>query len=204
MIRETPDWNMPTLAYANSGGGWRSAFTGVSGIRAFDEKVPGTTEQKTGGLLQSMTYWAGLSGGSWPVSSYVFHNYASIDDVVASWQVNINRFTATNTTEYSGTGETYFEQIAPKFKAGFNLSASDYLGRAFAYEFIQGPQGGLNWTWSSITGLSNFQNFSGPMPFLQSSSLNSSSLVEEGLYAAYENNTIVGVHLELRDNTDGG
>lgn len=46
---------MPVLAYANSGGGWRSAFTGVGGIRAFDAALPDAIEQRTGGILQSLT-----------------------------------------------------------------------------------------------------------------------------------------------------
>lgn len=186
-ITEDSDWNMPTLAFANSGGGWRSAFTGVGGIRAFDGLTPGAVEQKTGGLLQSLTYYAGLSGGSWTPSSYVFHNYPSIDDLVTKWQVDINRFTATTDSEEAVTWQTYFDQITPKFEAGFNVSTADLLGRGFAYEYIPGPNGGMNVTWSSITSLSNFADFLGPMPFLQASSLTKSSFIEEGLYAAREN-----------------
>lgn len=51
---------MPKIALANSGGAWRAAFTGLSGPQAFDEKFPEAVEQKNGGLLQSMTYYAGL------------------------------------------------------------------------------------------------------------------------------------------------
>lgn len=192
-IRSDPAQNMPTLGFANSGGGARAAFSGIGGLRAFDSQLPAAIHQKTGGLLQSLTYYAGLSGGSWPPSSYAFHNYPAIDDLVATWHVEINHFGATNDSEYAATSETYFEQIYPKAAAGFNVSVVDYLGRGFAYQLLPGQQGGLNLTWSSITELSNFKNYSGPMPILQSNSLDKSSLVEEGLYAPLENSTIVCV-----------
>ncbi|KAK5047684.1 hypothetical protein LTR84_006349 [Exophiala bonariae] len=182
--------NMPTLGFANSGGGSRAAFSGIGGLRTFDSQLSAAVRQKTGGLLQSLTYYAGLSGGAWPPSSYAFHNYPAIDDLVAKWHVEINRFTATNDSEYAATSKTYFEEIYPKFEAGFNVSASDFFGRGFGYWMLPGEQGGLNLTWSSITELSKFKNYSGPFPILQANSLNKSSLVEEGLYAPLETSDI--------------
>lgn len=187
--------NMPTIGFANSGGGFRAAFTGVGGLRAFDNQLPAAVHAKTGGLLQSLTYFAGLSGGSWSPSSYAFHNYPAIDDLVKTWHVEIARFSATNDSEYAASPQTYFEQIYSKAEAGFNVSVADYLGRGFGYQFLPGENGGLNLTWSSITELSKFKNFSGPMPILQTSSLNQSSLVEEGLYAPLENATVVSLTL---------
>lgn len=185
--------NMPTLGFANSGGGSRAAFSGIGGLRAFDSQLSAAVHQKTGGLLQSLTYYAGLSGGAWPPSSYAFHNYPAIDDLVAMWHVEINRFTSTNDSEYAATTKTYFEEIYPKFEAGFNVSVSDFFGRAFGYQLLPGDHGGLNLTWSSITELSKFKNHSGPLPILQTNSLNKSSLVEEGLFAPLETSDIVGL-----------
>lgn len=182
---------MPTLGFANSGGGWRAALTGIGGLRAFDDQLPAAVHQKTGGLLQSLTYFAGLSGGAWPPSSYALHNYPAIDDLVTTWHIEVNRFAATNDSEFAAMPATYFKEIYPKAEAGFNVSVSDFLGRGFGYQFLPGKYGGLNLTWSSIAELSKFKNHSGPMPILQTSSLNKSSLVEEGLYAPLENATIV-------------
>lgn len=81
-IQACPEVNMPTIGMANSGGAWRAAFTGVGALRAFDDQFVPATEQKTGGILQSMTYYAGLSGGSWPTSSLALHNYPPVDDLV--------------------------------------------------------------------------------------------------------------------------
>lgn len=189
MIKQDPDYNMPVLAWATSGGGWRSAFSGVAGLRALDSATPGANEQKVGGLLQSLTYIAGLSGGSFPTTSYPLSNYPSIDEMVASWQVNVDRFSGDPGTENSVPVGDYFTQIVPKFEAGFNISAVDFLARGWAYEFL--PKD-VNATFSSITNQSRFMSFDGPFPILQSSSLNASSIVEEGLFVPYENATLVG------------
>lgn len=186
LIEQNPDYYMPTLAWATSGGGWRSAFTGVGGLRALDSETPGANEQKFGGLLQSLTYISGLSGGSFPTSSYPLNNYPSTNDLVASWHVDINRFTANTYSEYAAPFPAYLEQITPKLEAGFNISAEDLLARAWAYEFIPN-----NATWSSIADLSRFTNFSGPFPILQATSLNRSSPFEDGVYVPTNTSTIV-------------
>jgi lysophospholipase len=163
-IVDDPTSYMPTIAFANSGGGWRAAYTGAGAMRAFDEAFAPSVTYKTGGLLQSMTYYAGLSGGSWPVSSYAFHNFAPIDDVVKTWDTEINQGAYKNFTKF-------FKEVAPKYEAGYNISVMDVLARSFAYQFLPGADGGLETTWSSIAELSNFRNFSGPMPLLQTSSI---------------------------------
>jgi lysophospholipase len=173
------DYNVPVIAWATSGGGFRSAVTGIGGLNAIDERTPGANEAKVGGLYQVLTYVAGLSGGSWPTVSPVFNNYASISDVAASWHIEISRFTAENYTDYAAPVDAYFEQVAEKYEAGFNISTADVLGRGFAYEFIPG----VNVTFSSIADLPGFKTFAGPMPMLISSSINkTTSPVEDGLY----------------------
>lgn len=83
-----------------------------------------------------------------------------------------------------------FEQIAPKLKAGFNVSISDLLGRGFAYEYVPGPKGGLETTWSNITQLQNFSHFLGPMPILQANSINMDSQAFYGIYVPRANSTV--------------
>lgn len=189
-IQQNPETNMPTLAMANSGGGWRSAFTSLGGLRAFDDKFPASVEQKTGGLLQSLTYYAGLSGGSWPVASLALYDYPAVDDLGASWKVNVNRISATNDSQSAATITTMFKQLVPKFEAGFNVSAMDLIGRIIGYEFVPGANGGLHSTWSSVAQLSNFKNFSGPMPVLQANSIDKNSPMFDGVWIAAGNGTI--------------
>ncbi|PYI03128.1 lysophospholipase [Aspergillus sclerotiicarbonarius CBS 121057] len=165
------DYNVPVIGWANSGGGWRSATTGVGGLQAIDERTAGAREAKVGGLFQMLTYIAGLSGGSWPVSSPTFHDYEPIGDMVADWQLDVDRFT-------EDTVEGYFEVLVEKYEAGFNISVADMMGRGFAAQTIPG----VNRTWSSIPEMPGFKSFSGPFPILIASSINRSSPVEDGLY----------------------
>ncbi|KAJ6013739.1 hypothetical protein N7540_008330 [Penicillium herquei] len=170
--------NVPVIAWATSGGGWRSAYTGAGGMEAIDERTPGSKEAKVGGLLQSLTYIAGLSGGSWPTASYAFYNYTSMSDIVKEWRVDIDRFTATGYSQYAAPESAYFEMIAEKYEMGFNISAADFLGLTFGYEFIPG----VNRTFSSIAESESFKKFEGPLPILLTSSMNTSNSVENGLY----------------------
>lgn len=91
---------------------------------------------RTGGILQSMTYLSGLSGGSWPVISLATHNNPTIQDMVGYWHTNDSATDAAKDTAHRATSATIFEQIVPKFEAGFNVSLMDYLGRGFAYEYV--------------------------------------------------------------------
>ncbi|GKZ23625.1 hypothetical protein AbraIFM66951_009902 [Aspergillus brasiliensis] len=157
----------PIMGIAISGGGFGSAFTGTGLIRALDDRLPAANEQRTGGLLQSMTYLSGLSGGSWPAVSFPSFNFPTADEIVNYWKPEIDRmFTVTNTTADAATGEVMFEQIATKYLAGFEVGIGDYMGRGYAYEFIPGPSGGLNTTFSGIRNLSNFINHQMPMPII--------------------------------------
>lgn len=168
---------MPTLAFANSGGAWRSAFTGIGALRAFDDRTTGANDAKVGGLYQSLTYFSGLSGGSWPVLSTTLNGDVPIQRLVEEWHVDISRFDADNYTAEAVPLTALFEQIASKAGAGFNVSVSDLLGRAFAYEFF--PQ---NATFSSVAELSTFKDANVPFPLLAGSSMNTSTRTQDGLY----------------------
>ncbi|OJZ83665.1 hypothetical protein ASPFODRAFT_140016 [Aspergillus luchuensis CBS 106.47] len=162
----------PIMGMAISGGGFGSAFTGAGLIRALDDRLPAANEQRTGGLLQSMTYLSGLSGGSWTAVSFPSYNFPTADEIVDYWKPEIDRFlTVTNTSAEAATEVVMFEQIAAKHMAGFEIGISDYLGRGFAYEFIPGQSGGLNTTFSGIRNLSNFINHQMPMPIIHLASV---------------------------------
>lgn len=91
--------------------------------RAFDHNLSAVVQQKTGGISQSLTNYAVLSGGAWLPGSYAMHNYSSIDDLEAGWRVNINRFGASNDSRYAAIPATMSRQIYPKFVAGFDIHA---------------------------------------------------------------------------------
>ncbi|RDH34733.1 lysophospholipase [Aspergillus welwitschiae] len=181
----------PIMGMAISGGGFGSAYTGTGLIRALDDRLPAANEQRTGGLLQSMTYLSGLSGGSWPAVSFPSYNFPTADEIVDYWKPEIDRFfTVTNTSAEAATGKAIFEQIATKYLAGFEVALSDYLGRGFAYEFIPGQSGGLHTTFSGIRNLSNFINHQMPMPIIHLASVEPEDAEYYDLLVPSSNGTI--------------
>ncbi|KAE8446162.1 hypothetical protein EG329_012535 [Mollisiaceae sp. DMI_Dod_QoI] len=178
LLRESNFSKVPTIGYAISGGGWASALTGAGAMRALDARFEPAVQARTGGLLQLLTYMSGLSGGSWPIIiddlppnlivSFATSNWPTTAEITAQWHANISRLDGvTNTTQYAATSTDIFEQITMKLKAGFNVSTANYLGRAFAYEFIPGPVGGIATTFSGVTNLSSFLDHEMPFPILQ-------------------------------------
>lgn len=70
---------LPNIAIAVSGGGYRACLNGGGAVQAFDSReVNSTTAGHLGGLLQSATYLAGLSGGGWLVGSIYVNNFTTI------------------------------------------------------------------------------------------------------------------------------
>lgn len=183
---------VPTISMAISGGGWLSGYTGTAIMRAFDDRFPDANKQHTGGLLQSLTYLAGLSGGSWPVMSLATNNFPSINELIADWHVDIDRFVnPPNDSIYAANDTVIFEQIATKYKAGFNISITDLTGRSFGYGFAPPPDGGMNVTLSGVRKLSNFQNYSMPMPLFQAARLTKDDAQFFGIKVPFWNSSLV-------------
>ncbi|MCJ1315673.1 hypothetical protein MMC15_000993 [Xylographa vitiligo] len=166
-LKECNYAHVPTIGFAISGGGAASAFTGAGGLRALDARIPGTTKERVGGLLQSISYISGLSGGGWPTVGFASYDFLNADAIIDQWKPELNRFTATNNSEYAITTTSIFEELAEKYEAGFNVTAADFFGRAWGYEFTPPPRGGLNLTWSGITNMPSFKNFTMPLPILE-------------------------------------
>ena len=163
-LRESNYTHVPTLAWATSGGGWASGVTGVGGLRALDARLPAAVEQRTGGLLQSLTYLVGVSGGNFPTFSLPLNGFPTVDELIQIWQPQIDRFSATSNSKYAETPDAMFDDIGAKFEAGFNISASDFFARVYGYEFIPGSRGGATTTFSSLLELDAFKGHNMPMP----------------------------------------
>ena len=186
--------SVPTLGLAISGGGTASGFTGTGMVRALDDRLPAAVEQRTGGLLQSTTYFSGLSGGAFPVVGFSTNNFPTADEIIDLWKPEIARLEGVNkTTENAATPDDIFKEIAAKAKAGFDVTASDYLGLAYGYEFVTGYKGGLNVTWSGVRNLSNFTSHEMPMPILHTSELDNGDLEYFGIKIPFLNSTVVSV-----------
>jgi lysophospholipase len=171
---------LPNIGLAVSGGGYRALMNGAGFLAAADNRTNNATNRgQIGGLLQSATYVAGLSGGGWLVGSIYTNNFSSVQDLrdgskgSSVWQFGNSIFEGPasdgiqilSTTNYFSTIQ---DEVASKEDNGYNTSITDYWGRALSYQLVNATNGGPSYTFSSIALEPNFQSGSIPMPFLVS------------------------------------
>ncbi|GFG02445.1 hypothetical protein IFM5058_00939 [Aspergillus udagawae] len=194
--------NLPNIAIAVSGGGYRALTNGAGAIKAFDNRTKGSTESgQLGGLLQAATYVSGLSGGGWLVGSVYLNNFTTISDLQSGgsdgdlWQFSTSilegpkarHLQVLSTADY---WKHLLEAVDGKRDAGFNTSLTDYWGRALSYQFINDPagNGGPDYTWSSIALTDTFQRGEMPLPILVADGRNPGELLIGSNSTVYEFN----------------
>jgi lysophospholipase len=191
--------NIPNIAVAVSGGGYRALTNGAGAIKAFDSRTSNSTNTgQLGGLLQSATYLAGLSGGGWLVGSVYVNNFTTISDLQASDQVwdfttSILEGPPAKHLQILSTAEYWNEllkSVGSKKDAGFNTSLTDYWGRALSYQFINvtTDDGGPNYTWSSIALVDNFKRGQMPLPILVADGRGAGEIIVGSNSTVYEFN----------------
>jgi lysophospholipase len=168
---------LPNIGIAVSGGGWRALLNGAGAIEAFDSRTPkSTTAGHLGGLLQSSTYLAGLSGGSWLVGSIFMNNFSTVTALRNNkpgslWEFgnsilegpDTGGIQVLDTVEYY---TTLIHEIDGKSDAGFEITITDIWGRALSFQLINSTDGGPAYTWSSIALSQGFQNADTPFPVI--------------------------------------
>ena len=170
---------LPNIALAFSGGGYRACLNGGGAIQAFDSReANGTAATHLGGLLQSATYTAGLSGGGWLVGSIFVNNFTTIsglldnpNNVSSVWEFGNSIFEgpATSKIQLLSSADYFddiYDEVGDKKDAGYQTSITDYWGRALSYQLVNATDGGSDYTWSSIQLQDTFVNADSPMPIL--------------------------------------
>ncbi|ORY80202.1 AMP-binding domain-containing protein [Leucosporidium creatinivorum] len=175
----------PKLGIATSGGGLRASLYGAGTIAALDSR----NETNLGGLLQLAEYTAGLSGGSWAVSSFAMNDLPTTYDLVlgqngqTGWLLDMDILAPGGILGF-GDNDDYYdiltEDVRAKAQAGFPVSLVDIWGRGLSMHFFNGTtesdffdtnslhdQGLL---WSSIRYTQNFQSHAQPFPIVVSTS----------------------------------
>lgn len=171
---------LPNIAIAVSGGGYRALMNGGGFIAAADDRTPGSTDAGgIGGLLQSTTYLAGLSGGGWLVGSIYSNNFSSITALrdgssgSSVWKFENSIFQGPKESGFSILNfASYWDDVSSavssKEDAGFDTSITDYWGRTLSYQLINATDGGPAYTFSSFAEAENLIDGSTPMPILVS------------------------------------
>jgi lysophospholipase len=173
---------LPNVAIAASGGGYRALMNGAGFLAAADSRTTNATAPGgIGGLLQSATYVAGLSGGGWLVGSIYTNNFSSVETLrdgspgSSVWQFQNSILEGPNSggVQLFSSADYWhnlLDEVATKEDSGFNTSLTDYWGRALSFQLVNATNGGPTYTFSSIGEDPNFVSGSIPMPFLVSDS----------------------------------
>ncbi|KAI9834395.1 MAG: Lysophospholipase 1 [Sarea resinae] len=168
---------LPNLGIAFSGGGYRALMNGAGALAAFDDRTANSTASgHLGGLLQSTTYVAGLSGGSWLVGSIFTNNFTTVTDIIFNnsgsfWQFGNSIFEgpATGGIQVLSSAQYYdhiYDDVQGKGDAGYNTTITDYWGRALSFQLVNATDGGVAYTFSSIADDPQFSSGSIPMPII--------------------------------------
>ncbi|PGH08748.1 hypothetical protein AJ80_07786 [Polytolypa hystricis UAMH7299] len=194
------DSSLPNIGIAVSGGGYRALMNGAGAVKAFDSRTDGSTSSgHLGGLLQSATYLAGLSGGGWLVGSLYLNNDSSVQELQDETEGSVWEFSspiflgpkANDSSQVSASIDYYGDLVRSvdgKRDAGYDVSITDYWGRALSYQLINAPEGGVNYTWSSIALSDGFKNADMPMPILIADGRNPGELLILGNATVFEFN----------------
>jgi lysophospholipase len=196
------DSALPNIAIAGSGGGYRALMNYAGAVAAFDSRGSNTTGQgQLGGLLQSSTYLAGLSGGSWLVGSLFMNNFTTVENILAqdtdenggTWQFgdsilqgpSSEHLQILNSASYY---KTIYDTVQGKNDAGYDTTITDYWGRALSYQLINATDGGPAYTFSSIAKDEQFIVGNTPMPIFVADGRARGQLVIDGNATVYEMN----------------
>jgi len=159
---------LPVVALTTSGGGYRSLLTGAGVISALDNREASQTALS--GLFQALTYQAGLSGGSWLLSSLAANNYPTVSSLRDNlWGPAFQRGLidpGSGLISYAEAIDDIIGDIEAKKTAGFPPTLTDPWGRLLSYQLLQAGDGGVGDTLSGVTKVSNFVSYNVPYPII--------------------------------------
>ncbi|KAF2398042.1 FabD/lysophospholipase-like protein [Trichodelitschia bisporula] len=157
--------NLPTLALATSGGGYRSMLLGAGFVQALDER---DSDDWTNGLYQALTYHSGLSGGAWLLSSLAGNDQETISTLQEElWENALvkNSLYPTN-TETAPEYNAVKADILARGRTSFPATTADVWGRFLSYQLLKGRDGGVTKTLSDIRRSRGFRNHKAPYPII--------------------------------------
>ncbi|KAG9011895.1 hypothetical protein FRB94_007331 [Tulasnella sp. JGI-2019a] len=148
--------NVPVIGLTFSGGGNRAELSGLGLYQALDARYQHAIDAKTGGIVQSLTYLSGLSGGCLAMIGLAVNGFPTVSTLISSGNLNLS------------VDQTGFPELAGKAKAGFNLTMADILGVFGVYTISKSVQNSsidpMSWTWSGIQVQPEFSSGLTPMP----------------------------------------
>jgi len=159
---------LPVVGFTSSGGGYRSLLTTAGVVQGFDIR---DSDTGVSGVYQSLTYQAGLSGGSWFLSSLAANNWPTITSLKTGlWEASFQAGLLVPANILSANDDAIYAAVTAdlvaKSAAGYNVTVVDPYGRLLSYQLLYGNDGGVKDTLSGLTGLSNFTSHNVPYPII--------------------------------------
>ncbi|KAF9517695.1 hypothetical protein BS47DRAFT_1359473 [Hydnum rufescens UP504] len=158
--------NLPNVAIAVSGGGYRAMLHAAGLFNAFDSRNDTALKQGTGGIVQLATYLAGLSGGSWFVGSIAVNNFPTIPQLHSFWNLESNVVSQPGLLKVLPYYRSLEQEVSQKGDAGFDLSLTDFWGRGLSRHLVNNSDNGLGTTYSSVRNLSAYTGYGMPFPII--------------------------------------
>lgn len=151
-----------------SGGAFRALLTGAGEISALDSRSDNSSALS--GLLDSSAYISGLSGGAILLSTLIFQNWTSVDEI-AYGNNSIWNMTASPVSTDLSFWETLLKEVSLKKKMGYEISLVDIYGRILSRYMFEKNQDnyGINALWSDIQNIDAFVNYDMPFPMIVAS-----------------------------------
>ena len=160
--------SLPVVGLSSSGGGYRALLETAGVVQGFDIR---DSNVGTSGVYQGLTYQAGLSGGSWFLSSLAANNWPTVTSLKTGlWEQAFQNSLLVPANLLSISGLTFYAQItadiAAKQAAGYDTTIVDPYGRLLSYQLLYGSDGGVSDRLSGLTSLSNFISHKVPYPII--------------------------------------
>ncbi|KAF2218481.1 lysophospholipase [Elsinoe ampelina] len=157
--------NLPVVGLTSSGGGYRALLAGAGVVQGLDGR---DSNLATSGLFQGLTYYAGLSGGAWLLSSLSGNNWPTISKLRDTLWLDAFQDDAlvANIMLASSDYNTVAMDLKAKDAAGFNTTIPDAWGRFISHQILSGPNGGVSERLSGQASKSNFTSLNVPFPIM--------------------------------------
>lgn len=157
--------NLPTLALATSGGGFRATFTGAGVHQAFDEDE---TDVQSGlkGLYQAMLYESALSGGGWFLGSLAHAGWPTVSELSQSLWVKTVVPGLLETLSSIKTDVKIVGSLLKKLQQGLAPTMVDVYGHMLGYTLLSKESGSEGLTMSALMAHESFKTHRVPFPII--------------------------------------
>ncbi|CDZ98760.1 phospholipase b [Phaffia rhodozyma] len=158
----------PNVALAYSGGGYRAMINGAGGLWGTDSRHTEAVDAGTGQIGQVASYMAGLSGGSWMLTSY-YANSNNTPPYLAQYVWNISSNLVLPTDGFFDTIEFYTditEQAYDKKDAGYDIQITDVWALALSDHLFPDQYRASNTPNLTIADLKNLPAENVPYPLI--------------------------------------